>query len=140
MSMRVSGPGNVNSTQKSKGGKAASKTGAKFSIPSDASQVSTSSNVSSSAPIASVDAIVALQSVEDSVSGNKKAVTLGHDLIERLEEIRHGLLIGSIPVERLKQLSTTLSQMDVKAEDPRLAEIIGDIEVRAAVELAKLGY
>lgn len=140
MSMRVFGPGNVNSTQKSKGGKSASKTGAKFSIPSEASTVSTSSNVSSASPISSIDAIVALQGVEDAVSGNKKAVTLGNDLIERLEEIRHGLLIGSIPVERLQQLQVTLSKMDVKTEDPRLSEIIGEIELRAAVELAKLGY
>ncbi len=140
MSMRVSGPGNVNSTQKAKGGKSASKTGAKFSVPSETAEIATTSNVSSSAPIASIDAIVALQGVDDSVTGNKKAVNRGQDLLERLEEIRHGLLIGAIPVERLKQLQITLSNMDVKAEDPKLAEILGDIELRAAVELAKLGY
>ncbi|WP_084264704.1 flagellar assembly protein FliX [Sneathiella glossodoripedis] len=140
MSMRVSGPGNVNSTRKAKGGKSASKTGEKFSVPGETNEVATSSNVSSSAPIASIDAIVALQGVEDSVTSNKKAVSRGQDLLERLEEIRHGLLIGAIPVERLKQLQATLSKMDVKAEDPKLAEILGDIELRAAVELAKLGY
>lgn len=83
---------------------------------------------------------MALQGVEDPVTGNKKAVSRGQDLLERLEEIRHGLLIGSIPVERLQQLQITLSNMDVNAEDPQLTEIIGDIEVRAAVELAKLGF
>ncbi len=140
MSMRVSGPGRLSSTQKSKGGKSASNSGAKFSIPSDSPDVSTTSNVASAAPIASIDAIMALQGVEDSVTGNKKAVIRGNDLLERLEEIRHGLLIGSIPVERLQQLQVTLSNMDVKAEDPQLTEIIGDIEVRAAVELAKLGF
>ncbi|WP_169568899.1 flagellar assembly protein FliX [Sneathiella limimaris] len=140
MSMRVSGPGRVGSTQKSKGSKSASKVEGKFVVPSDSSDVQTTSNVSSSSPIASVDAIVALQGVEDSVSKNKKAVMRGQDLLARLEEIRHGLLIGAIPVERLKQLQSTLSQMNVEAEDPNLAEIIGDIELRAAVELAKLGY
>jgi Class II flagellar assembly regulator len=140
MSMRVSGPGRLNSTQKAKGGKSASSSGAKFSIPADSSDVSTTSNVASSSPITSIDAIMALQGVEDPVTGNKKAVSRGQDLLERLEEIRHGLLIGSIPVERLQQLQVTLSNMDVKADDPQLTEIIGDIEVRAAVELAKLGF
>ncbi|MCG8493934.1 MAG: flagellar assembly protein FliX [Sneathiellales bacterium] len=138
--MRVSGPGRVGSTQKSKGSKSASKTGEKFTIPGDSSETVATSNVASSSPITSIDAIVALQGVDDSTSGNQKAVQKGKDLLDRLEEIRHGLLIGSIPVERLKQLQLTLSSYDVKSEDPKLAAIVEEIEVRAAVELAKLGY
>ena len=98
------------------------------------------SNVASSSPIASIDAIVALQGVDDSVSSNKKALTKGQDLLDRLEDIRHGLLVGSIPIERLKQLKQTLASYDVNSADPRLAEIVQEIEVRAAVELAKLGH
>lgn len=138
--MRVSGPGRVGSTQKSKSGKSASKTGEKFTIPGDSSETVATSNVASSSPITSIDAIVALQGVDDSTSGNQKAVQKGKDLLDRLEEIRHGLLVGSIPVERLKQLQQTLSSYDVKSEDPKLAAIVEEIEVRAAVELAKLGY
>jgi len=138
--MRVSGPGRVGGSQKAKGTKSASKTGAKFSVPEQESDVVASSNVASASPIVSVDAIMALQGMDDSVSSNKQAMHRGADLLERLEDIRHGLLIGSIPVERLKQLQTTLSEMDLTASDPKLAEIIGEIELRAAVELAKLGF
>ncbi len=138
--MRITGPGRVNSTQKSKGSKSASGTGAKFSVPSEAEEVSTPTNVASGSPIASVDAIVALQGVDDSTTSNKKAIKKSLDLLDRLEEIRHGLLIGSIPVDRLKQLKTALEQMNVPADDPGLGQIVRDIEVRAAVELAKLGY
>ena len=138
--MRVSGPGRVGTPQKTQGSKSASKTGAKFSVPGDSTDVVASSHVASASPIGSIDAIVALQGVDDSLSSNKQVWQKGTDLLERLEEIRHGLLVGSIPVERLKQLQVTLSSIDVKATDPKLAEIVGEIEVRAAVELAKLGF
>ena len=138
--MRVSGPGRVGSTQKAKGSKPGSKAGEKFSLPDDSAGTVTTSNVGSSSPITSIDAIVALQGVDDSASQNQKALSKGEDLLDRLEDIRHGLLIGSIPVERLQQLKKTLSSYDVSSCDPKLAEIVKDIEVRAAVELAKLGY
>ena len=138
--MRVTGPGRVSTTQKSKGTKSASKAGAKFSIPDQTPEVATPTNVASASPIASVDAIVALQGMDDSVTSNKKALQKGIDILERLEEIRHGLLIGAIPVDRLRNLQATLEQLDNTVEDPKLAEIIKDIEVRAAVELAKLGF
>ncbi|MBE7637632.1 hypothetical protein GUA87_12325 [Sneathiella sp. P13V-1] len=138
--MRVTGPGRVSTTQKSKGTKSASSAGAKFSIPNQMPEVATPTNVASASPIASVDAIVALQGMDDSVSSNKKALQKGMDILERLEEIRHGLLIGAIPIDGLRNLQATLEQLDSTVEDPKLAEIIKDIEVRAAVELAKLGF
>lgn len=138
--MRVSGPGRVGSTQKARGSKSASKTGKKFSVPEDAAETVPTSNVASASPITSIDAILALQGVDDSASGNKKALTKGQDLLDRLDEIRHGLLLGSIPVDRLKRLQETLNSIEVSATDPKLAEIVKEIEVRAAVELAKLGY
>ena len=138
--MRVSGPGRVGSTQKSRGSKSASKTGEKFSLPEETTDTVATSNVASSAPIASIDAIMALQGVDDSTSSDQKALNKGKDLLDRLEDIRHGLLIGSIPVERLKQLKQTLASYDVSSADPKLAEIVQEIEVRAAVELAKLGH
>ncbi|MBL4907576.1 MAG: flagellar assembly protein FliX [Sneathiella sp.] len=138
--MRVSGPGRVGSVKKAGGNKSASKTGEKFSVPKDAAETIATSNVASASPIASIDAILALQGVDDSTSGNRKALSKGQDLLDRLEEIRHGLLIGAIPVERLKHLKETLASYDVRATDPKLAEIVEEIEVRAAVELAKLGF
>jgi len=138
--MRVTGPGRVNSTQKSKGSKSASGAGAKFTVPGEAEEVSTPTNVASGSPISSVDAIVALQGIDDSTTSNKKAIKKSLDLLDRLDEIRHGLLIGAIPVGRLQQLKTTLEQMKIPADDPELETIVRDIEVRAAVELAKLGY
>jgi Class II flagellar assembly regulator len=138
--MRVSGSGRVGTPQKAQGKKNTSKAGAKFSVPDSAPEISTVSNVASASPIASIDAIVALQGVDDSITGNKQAVQKGADLIERLEEIRHGLLIGSISVDRLQRLKEQLGSMEVSATDPKLAEIVQEIEVRAAVELAKLGF
>ncbi|MZR30808.1 flagellar assembly protein FliX [Sneathiella litorea] len=139
--MKVGGPGRTSAASGSKGGKASQKSGAKFSVESDPVEASVAGGVSSSSPISSIDALVALQGVDDNLpKGNKKALAKGHDLLEKLESIRDGLLTGSLTADKLKQLQATLSGYNVADADPALQQVIKDIEVRAAVELAKFGY
>jgi hypothetical protein len=66
-------------------------------------------------------------------------VQRGNDLLDRLDEIRHGLLLGAIPIERLKALAVMLRAERARAADPRRAAVVDEIELRCAVELAKLG-
>ncbi len=139
--MRVTGPGRVGSTQKSKNSKAASKSGSKFAVPEKMQDSPSASSVASSSPIASVEAIVALQGVDpDSSKNTRQFVEIGEEMLDKLDQIRHGLLMGEIPAAGLQQLRKTLSNMETATDDPKLTEIIEEIEVRAAVELAKLGY
>jgi len=63
----------------------------------------------------------------------------GEDLLEELDELRHGLLIGSFPEEKLNRILAMVKSQKARLADPRLKEIVGEIELRAAVELAKLG-
>jgi hypothetical protein len=91
------------------------------------------------AQLAPVDALLALQEVPDPLRGRQRPVKRGNDLLDRLDEIRHGLLLGEIPVHRLRSLAQSLRAESQAVADPRLAEIIGEIELRCAVELAKLG-
>lgn len=139
--MKVGGPGRAAAATGSKGGKTAQKSGAKFSVESEAVDSTASGGVSSSSPISSIEALVALQGVDERLPrGNKGALAKGHDLLEKLESIRDGLLTGSLPADKLKQLQDTLSGYKVSDADPALKQIIKDIEVRAAVELAKFGF
>ncbi|MDF2365987.1 flagellar assembly protein FliX [Sneathiella sp.] len=139
--MKVGGSGRATAASGSKGGKSSQKSGAKFSVESDAVESTAGGGVSSSSPIGSIDALVALQGVDDRLpKGNKRALDKGHDLLEKLEGIRDGLLMGSLSVDKLKQLQQTLSGYNVSGADPALQQIVKDIEVRAAVELAKFGY
>jgi len=62
----------------------------------------------------------------------------GTDLLDRLDDLRLALLAGTISPSRLKALADALSAGKSRSNDPRLDAIIGEIELRAAVELAKL--
>ncbi|WP_341701908.1 flagellar assembly protein FliX [Ferrovibrio sp.] len=98
--------------------------------------------VSQSAPMAALDAMLAVQAVDEQGGGRKnreRAFRRGSSLLERLDEIRIGLLQGSIPADRLQTLAATLRSEKMAVEDPRLAEVMAEIELRCEVELAKLG-
>ena len=139
--MKVGGPGRASAASGSKGGKASQKSGEKFSVESDAVESAAAGGVASASPITSIEALVALQGVDDRLpKGNKGALAKGHDLLEKLEAIRDGLLTGSLSADKLKQLQETLSGYNVSDADPALQQVIKDIELRAAVELAKFGY
>ena len=89
-------------------------------------------------PITTVDALIALQEVPDATVGHKSAIRRGHDLLDELDEIRHGLLLGAIPLNHLRRLADQLHQRRAATVDPGLTEIIQEIELRVAVEHAKL--
>ncbi len=89
-------------------------------------------------PITTVDALIALQEVPDATVGHNSAIRRGHDLLDELDEIRHGLLLGAIPQIRLRRLADQLQLRRAATVDPGLTEIIQEIELRVAVELAKL--
>lgn len=91
------------------------------------------------APASAVDALLALQEVDEAGSGRKRAVRRGNDLLDRLEEIRIGLLTGQLSRDRLQQLARLAREGRPAIDDPRLAEVLAEIELRAEVELAKLG-
>ena len=58
-------------------------------------------------------------------------------MLDRLEDLRHGLLLGIIPHDRLTDLAVMARQRQDDLTDPALRQILRDIELRARVELAK---
>ncbi|WP_282607966.1 flagellar assembly protein FliX [Pelagibius sp. Alg239-R121] len=92
-----------------------------------------------SAPLGAIDSLVALQEVDDPTTGRKKAQQRGEDLLERLDRLRMGLLLGRVSIGELERLSEMVNRETAATSDPRLREILSEIELRAAVELAKLG-
>ena len=90
------------------------------------------------AAVAPLDAILALQSVEDATSGRRKAVRRGANLLDLLEGIKADLLVGDITVDRLEALVEELSLFRDHTE-PGLDAVLDDIELRVRVELAKQG-
>ena len=99
------------------------------------------SRAASTAPVAaasSLDALLALQSVEDPLFARKKAMRRGNALLDALESIKADLLIGQVSEGRLNQLMALIGQARER-NLPGLDGVLDDIELRARVELAKFG-
>jgi hypothetical protein len=92
----------------------------------------------SAAPAAGINSLLALQEVEDPAARRRRAAQRGDRLLDRLDDIRRGLLAGSLPQATLAQLRQELKEARAETLDPRLDEVLAEIELRAAVELAKL--
>jgi hypothetical protein len=89
-------------------------------------------------PIASVESILTLQSLDDSTNGRSKGLDHGERLLDMLDEVRDGLLAGGIPRGTLNRLATAVSRRQEGFADPKLQGVLDEIELRAWVELAKL--
>ena len=59
-------------------------------------------------------------------------------MLDQLGIIRDGLLTGSLPADKLEELTKILNEEKAINNDPQLTKIIDEIELRAQVELAKL--
>lgn len=97
-------------------------------------------SVSAMNNISSMDAIFATQMVDDveEREKRKKLVKRGYTLLDKLEEIRDALLIGSISMDKLIEISRLVKEHKNMCDDPKLLDIIAEIELRVEVELAKL--
>ncbi len=97
------------------------------------------SAVSGGAALAPVDALLALQEVSDDPGGRNRGRRHGEALLDHLDERHLGLLSGRMSLGALVRLSAMVAAKHGQVDDPRLAQILDQIEIRAAVELAKLG-
>jgi hypothetical protein len=100
---------------------------------------STSSGVTGSSRTSAASSLLSLQSV-DSAEGEaakRRARQRAEDLLSKLDKIRTGLLLGAIPRSHLIGLAQSLKTMRDSVMDPRLTDVLDEIDLRAQVELAK---
>ncbi|MCA1298831.1 flagellar assembly protein FliX [Stappia indica] len=102
-------------------------------------EASAAASGGAAAGIAGLDALLALQEVEDPLVGRRQAFARGHDLLDTLEAVKADLLGGRISSERLQRLAGLLERRKPSG-DTALDGIVEEIELRARVELAKLGH
>ncbi|MGQ0662597.1 MAG: flagellar assembly protein FliX [Pseudomonadota bacterium] len=94
--------------------------------------------VSASHPIGSVALLLALHSVDDPTAGRSRARRRAQDMLDRLDDLRRGLLAGVVSRSALAELAFLARAKREPASDAHLHEILDEIELRAEVELAKL--
>lgn len=127
-------------TAKSDGKKGASGFSTLLGGVSDADETSGSHAVGGAVSIGALDALLTLQGV-DETSGDaaKKAKKQAFDLLDQLDRIRVGLLTGELPQSTIQNLIHMIGAHRERVTDPELAEVLDAIDLRARVELAKLG-
>ncbi len=135
--MKISGPSSVRpSAPARRGGKSAASSSETFSV-GGVERDATAAAVSDSSPLADVSALLALQEVTDATDGRARGLIRGRDLLRILEQVRLSLLSGTMPESQLARLLRLVKQRREAVSDLRLEEILREIELRAAVELAK---
>jgi hypothetical protein len=90
------------------------------------------------APATGVSALFALQEVPDATASRRKAMARAGKMLERLDHLQLGLLEGAIDPAALADLAGAARAAREETGDPALQTVLDEIELRAAVELAKL--
>src|SRR5690606_2626008 len=83
-------------------------------------------------PVGALNAMLALQEVPDALDPRGRARRRGEQMLDLLDRIRLGLLAGAISRAELAALAQTVRSRRGQFDDPRLAGILDEIELRAA--------
>jgi hypothetical protein len=89
--------------------------------------------------ISTLDALMALQGVEDPTERKKRALAKGRNALDVLDKLKLGLLDGSVDGSTLARLKVAAEGLGEQSGDPGLDTVLGEIDLRVAVELAKAG-
>lgn len=133
--MKVTGPTGPSASQGARPSKAAGG----FALPAagGTAGASATSAASSISGVADVSALMALQGVETATERRRRAIRRGGGLLDRLEDLKLALLSGDAGEGTLDRLKRTLGEERPTDDDPALNGLLQQIDLRAAVELAK---
>jgi Class II flagellar assembly regulator len=86
-----------------------------------------------------IDALIALQGIEDPTERRRRAVKHGTRALDALDELKLGLLSGTLEQATLLRLKAVAADLKDGSGDERLDLVLSEIDLRVAVELAKAG-
>ena len=86
-----------------------------------------------------IDALIALQGIEDATERRRRAVKHGRRALDALDELKIGLLAGTLEQGTLLRLKAVAADLKDGSGDEGLDQVLSEIELRVAVELAKAG-
>lgn len=91
------------------------------------------------ATLTGLDAVLLLQAEADTPrERRRRAAQRGHDLLDGLDRLKAAILGGHVAASELRVVAGRLAERAGSSGDPRLDALTAEIELRAAVELAKL--
>lgn len=89
--------------------------------------------------IGGIDALLALQGVDEPAERRKRAVKRGRGALDALDALKIGLLSGTLDTAALARLKTAGTGLGEPTGDPQLDNVLAEIALRVEVELAKIG-
>jgi hypothetical protein len=136
--MKVNGTGGVGQAGASRGARASGGEGFRLPSTGETAGPSQSAGVSTTNAVMGVEALITLQDVGGPLERRRRAVGRAGRILDVLDEVKIALLEGQLTGETLKRLQRAVREQRSTTEDPRLEELLNEIETRAAVEIAKL--
>jgi len=89
--------------------------------------------------ISTVDALLALQGIEDTTEKKKRAVAKGRRALDVLEGLKVALLDGTLDQTTVARLKVAAEGLTDESGDAGLDTVLSEINLRVVVELAKAG-
>lgn len=136
--MRINRQSSLSRTASAKRSQKGARASQQFTIEQSTARSQTST-VQGPRSLGPVDALLALQEVPDATTSTRRAVEHAEKILDALEDMQMGLVVGSLPKGQLNRLLSLIRREKEQVSDPKLAEVIKEVELRAHVELAKLG-
>jgi hypothetical protein len=135
---RISRTGSAKATGKSGG---AQKTGGVSfgSMLEQADEAEETQSANAVSSVRSLGTLLLAQEEGDTMEGRRKNQQRATRILDDLEELQMALLTGSIPESKLRSIAHVVTQQRAVIDDPQLNALLDDIELRAAIEMAKLG-
>ena len=98
-----------------------------------------SSSLTAPANTTPVGSLLALQGAEADIgdAAAERAKARGEAILRQLDQLRMDILLGAIPRPHLFALAQGVKTLRLQVFDPRLTDILDEIDLRAQVELAK---
>jgi Class II flagellar assembly regulator len=88
--------------------------------------------------VGGIDALIALQGVDDATERRRHGVKRGRLALDALDELKVGLLGGDLTPGMLQKLKAVATHLKNGSGDADLDQVLAEIELRVEVEIAKL--
>jgi hypothetical protein len=110
-----------------------------FALPEDAAATPETRAAVAPKAAANIDALLAMQGIEDPTERRKRSVQRGRGALDVLDDLKIGLLSGNFDASTVSRLRDAAANLKSSSGDPGLDAVLSEIELRVEVELAKAG-
>lgn len=137
--MKIQGPSESQKTGKAKGASQTGKSNGAFGAMLTGGASETAGTVAAGS-VATIDALLTVQGAENPTerAAKRRMRERGATLLEKLDEIRLGLLTGNMTVGQVIGIADVVASHREKVNDPKMSALLDEIDLRAQIEIAKM--